>query len=103
MDLGYMDHLAARRLVNLPRVMMRHISYVISIKDHELRLTRENGIWWIGSGDNRRRDDDAPGGRSEERKKKEIRMTLVRKLSLMKRRLRGIGLEMIDFMMLEWR
>ncbi|GAB2280520.1 hypothetical protein Dimus_015146 [Dionaea muscipula] len=97
MDLGYMDHLTARRLVNLPRVMMRHMSYVISIKDHELqygdwltmvfeafgvplvdkkgeepkrydffeetfltmcKLTRENGIWWIGSGENRRRDDD---------------------------------------------
>ncbi|GAB2275502.1 hypothetical protein Dimus_010260 [Dionaea muscipula] len=97
MDLGYMDHLAARRLVNLPRVMMRHMSYVISVKDHELpygdwltmvfeafgvplvdkkgeepkrydffeetfltmcKLTRENGIWWIGSGENRRRDDD---------------------------------------------
>ncbi|GAB2283303.1 hypothetical protein Dimus_017823 [Dionaea muscipula] len=36
MDLTYMDHLMARRLVNLPRVMMRHMSYVISIKDHEL-------------------------------------------------------------------
>ncbi|GAB2272697.1 hypothetical protein Dimus_007517 [Dionaea muscipula] len=86
-----------RRLVNLPRVMMRHMSYVISVKDHELpygdwltmvfeafgvplvdkrgeeskrydffeetfltmcKLTRENGIWWIGSGENRRRDDD---------------------------------------------
>ncbi|GAB2301569.1 hypothetical protein Dimus_035584 [Dionaea muscipula] len=97
MDLGYMDHLIARRLVNLPRVMMRHMSYVISVKDHELpygdwltmvfeafgvplvdkkgeepkrydffeetfltmcMLTRENGIWWIGSGENRRRDDD---------------------------------------------
>ncbi|GAB2276618.1 hypothetical protein Dimus_011336 [Dionaea muscipula] len=22
------------------------------------KLTRENGIWWIGSGENRRRDDD---------------------------------------------
>ncbi|GAB2299773.1 hypothetical protein Dimus_033828 [Dionaea muscipula] len=31
MDLSYMDHLTARRLVNLPRVMMRHMSYVISI------------------------------------------------------------------------
>ncbi|GAB2278902.1 hypothetical protein Dimus_013576 [Dionaea muscipula] len=80
-----------------PRVMMRHMSYVISMKDHELpygdwltlvfeafgvplvikkgeepkkydffeetfltmcKLTRENGIWWIGSGENRRRDDD---------------------------------------------
>ncbi|GAB2281170.1 hypothetical protein Dimus_015773 [Dionaea muscipula] len=62
MDLSYMDHLTARRLVNLPRVMMRHMSYVISRKDHELPyeigLLWENGIWWIGSGENRRRDDD---------------------------------------------
>ncbi|GAB2297762.1 hypothetical protein Dimus_031848, partial [Dionaea muscipula] len=97
MDLSYMDHLTARRLVNLPRVMMRHMSYVISVKDHELpygdwltmvfkafgvplvdkkgeepkrydffedtfltmcKLTRENGVWWIGSGDNRRRDEE---------------------------------------------
>ncbi|GAB2273531.1 hypothetical protein Dimus_008321 [Dionaea muscipula] len=36
MDLTYMDHLMARRLVDLPRVMMRHMSYVISVKDHEL-------------------------------------------------------------------
>ncbi|GAB2270336.1 hypothetical protein Dimus_005240 [Dionaea muscipula] len=106
MDLTYMDHLMARRLVNLPRVMMRHMSYVISMKDHELpygdwltmvfeafgvplvvkkgeepkkydffedtfltmcKLTRENGIWWIGSGENRRRDDvDAPEVEEEE-------------------------------------
>ncbi|GAB2283668.1 hypothetical protein Dimus_018168 [Dionaea muscipula] len=96
-DLTYMDHLMSRRLVNLPRVMIRHMSYVISMKDHELpygdwltmvfeafgvplvdkkgeepkrydffedtfltmcKLTRENGIWWIGSGENKRRDDD---------------------------------------------
>ncbi|GAB2297993.1 hypothetical protein Dimus_032074 [Dionaea muscipula] len=36
MDLIYIDHLTARRLVNLPRVMMRRMSYVISVKDHEL-------------------------------------------------------------------
>ncbi|GAB2275782.1 hypothetical protein Dimus_010533, partial [Dionaea muscipula] len=36
MDLIYMDHLIARRLVNFPRAMMRHMSYVISVKDHEL-------------------------------------------------------------------
>ncbi|GAB2281837.1 hypothetical protein Dimus_016401 [Dionaea muscipula] len=35
LDLTYMDHLMARRLVNPPRVMMRHMSYVISMKDHE--------------------------------------------------------------------
>ncbi|GAB2299446.1 hypothetical protein Dimus_033515 [Dionaea muscipula] len=97
MDLIYMDHLIARRLVNLPRVLMRHMSYVISVKDHELpygdwltmvfkdfgvplvekkgeepkrydyfeetfltmyKLTRENGVWWIGTGENRRRDDE---------------------------------------------
>ncbi|GAB2269075.1 hypothetical protein Dimus_004005, partial [Dionaea muscipula] len=85
------------RLVNLPRVMMRHMSYVISMKDHELpygdwltmvfeafgvplvdkkgeepkrydyfeetfftmcKLTRENGVWWVGTGENRRWDDD---------------------------------------------
>ncbi|GAB2290513.1 hypothetical protein Dimus_024790 [Dionaea muscipula] len=97
LDLTYMDHLMARRLVNPPRVMMRHMSYVISMKDHELpygdwltlvfeafgvplvikkgeepkkydffedtfltmcKPTGEDGIWWIGSGENRRRDDD---------------------------------------------
>ncbi|GAB2272685.1 hypothetical protein Dimus_007507, partial [Dionaea muscipula] len=96
MDLTYMDHLMARRLVNFPRVMMRHMSYVISMKDRELpygdwltmvfeefgvplvdkkgeepkrydyfeetfltmcKLTRENGVWWVGTGENRRRDD----------------------------------------------
>ncbi|GAB2270029.1 hypothetical protein Dimus_004944 [Dionaea muscipula] len=36
MDLIYMDHITSRRLVNLPRVMMRHMSYVISMKDYEL-------------------------------------------------------------------
>ncbi|GAB2279320.1 hypothetical protein Dimus_013963, partial [Dionaea muscipula] len=107
MDLTYMDHLVSRRLVNLPRVMIRHMSYVISMKDHELpygdwltmvfedfgvplvdkkgekpkrydyfeetflimcKLKRENGVWWIGSGENRRRDDeiDAPAEEAEE-------------------------------------
>ncbi|GAB2278553.1 hypothetical protein Dimus_013230, partial [Dionaea muscipula] len=34
MDLTYMDHLMTRRLVNLPRVMMKHVGYEISMKDH---------------------------------------------------------------------
>ncbi|GAB2272813.1 hypothetical protein Dimus_007633, partial [Dionaea muscipula] len=107
MDLTYMDHLISRRLVNLPRVMIRHMSHVISMKDHELpygdwltmvfeafgvplvdkkgeepkrydyfeetfltmcKLTRENGVWWIGTGENRRRDEgfDAPKEEAEE-------------------------------------
>ncbi|GAB2302995.1 hypothetical protein Dimus_036985 [Dionaea muscipula] len=79
MDLIYMDHLIARRLVNLPRVMMRHMSYVISVKDHEL----PDGDWltmvfekfgvplWIGTGENRRRDDDdkVPEEEAEEEEK----------------------------------
>ncbi|GAB2283432.1 hypothetical protein Dimus_017947 [Dionaea muscipula] len=104
LDLTYMDHLMARRLVNTPRVMMRHMSYVISMKDHELpygdwltlvfeafgvplvikkgeepkkydffedtfltmcKLTREDGIWWIGSGENRRRDEEVEAPEEE--------------------------------------
>ncbi|GAB2295216.1 hypothetical protein Dimus_029391 [Dionaea muscipula] len=96
MDLTYMDHLVSGRKINLPRVMMRHMAYVISVKDLELpygdwmsmifdafgvplvdkkgeepkmydyfeetfltmcMLRREDGIWWIGTGENRRRDD----------------------------------------------
>ncbi|GAB2279138.1 hypothetical protein Dimus_013793 [Dionaea muscipula] len=105
LDLTYMNHLMSRRLVNFPRVMIRHMSYVISMKDHELpygdwltmvfeafrvplvdkkgeepkrydyfeetfltmcKLTRENGVWWIGSGENRRRDDDVDAIEEEE-------------------------------------
>ncbi|GAB2285771.1 hypothetical protein Dimus_020208, partial [Dionaea muscipula] len=36
MDLTYMDHLVSGRKINLPRVMMRHMAYVISVKDDEL-------------------------------------------------------------------
>ncbi|GAB2288660.1 hypothetical protein Dimus_022980 [Dionaea muscipula] len=107
MDLTYMDHLVSGRKINLPRVMMRHMAYVISVKDHELpygdwmtmvfeafgvplvdkkgeepkryayfeetfltmcKLRREDGVWWIGSGENRRRYDvvDAPEEEDEE-------------------------------------
>ncbi|GAB2273515.1 hypothetical protein Dimus_008307 [Dionaea muscipula] len=68
MDLIYMNHLTSRRLVNLPRVVMRHMSLVISMKDHELLY----GYWLTmvleafdvplidkqGSGEHRRRDDE---------------------------------------------
>ncbi|GAB2266342.1 hypothetical protein Dimus_001351 [Dionaea muscipula] len=110
MDLTYMDHLVNRRRINLPRVMMRHMAYVISVKDHELpygdwmtmvfeafgvplvnnkgeepkrydyfeetfltmcKLRREDGIWWIGSGDNRRKDDDDDAPEEEAEKEDE--------------------------------
>ncbi|GAB2265657.1 hypothetical protein Dimus_000696 [Dionaea muscipula] len=111
MDLTYMDHLTTRRLVNLPRVMMRHMSYVISVKDHELpygdwltmvfeefgvplvdkqgeepkmydyfkdtflticKVTRENGVWWIGTGENRRRDDEIKAPSKEVHEEEEV-------------------------------
>ncbi|GAB2269115.1 hypothetical protein Dimus_004044, partial [Dionaea muscipula] len=110
MDLTYMDHLMARRLVNLPRVMMRHMSYVISMKDHELpygdllimvfgefgvplvdkkgeepkrydyfeetfltmcKLKRENGVWWVETGENRRRDDEIDAQEEEAEEEEE--------------------------------
>ncbi|GAB2265514.1 hypothetical protein Dimus_000564 [Dionaea muscipula] len=85
MDLTYMDHLMSRRLVNLLRVMIRHMSYVISMKDHELpygdwltMIFEEFGVPLVDkkgeelkrydyfeetfltmwTGENRRRDDD---------------------------------------------
>ncbi|GAB2275681.1 hypothetical protein Dimus_010436 [Dionaea muscipula] len=96
-----------RRLVNLPRVMMRHMSYVISVKDHELPygnwLTmvfeefgvplvdkkgeeptilrrhfsqclsdEENGIWWIGTGENRRRNDEMETPAEEVHQEEEV-------------------------------
>ncbi|GAB2286729.1 hypothetical protein Dimus_021125 [Dionaea muscipula] len=35
------------------------------------KLTRENGVWWVGTGENRRRDDDdaAPEEEAEEEEK----------------------------------
>ncbi|GAB2296839.1 hypothetical protein Dimus_030940 [Dionaea muscipula] len=81
MDLTYMDHLMSRRLVNLPRVMMRHMGYVISMKDHELPY----GDWLTmvfeefdvplvdkkGEEPKRRRDDndEAPEAEAEEEEK----------------------------------
>ncbi|GAB2269102.1 hypothetical protein Dimus_004032 [Dionaea muscipula] len=43
MDLTYMDHLVSGRKINLPRVMMRHMPYVISVKDHELPYAEKKG------------------------------------------------------------
>ncbi|GAB2287559.1 hypothetical protein Dimus_021932 [Dionaea muscipula] len=111
MDLTYMDHLGSGRKINLPRVMMRHMAYVISVKDHELpygdwmttifdgfdvplvdkqgeepkkydyfeetfltmcKLTRENGVWWIGTGENRRRDNEIEAPVEEVHEEKEV-------------------------------
>ncbi|GAB2290074.1 hypothetical protein Dimus_024365, partial [Dionaea muscipula] len=141
MDLTYMDHLMARRLVNLTRVMMRHMSYVISMKDHELpygdwltlvfeafgvplvvkkgeepkrydyfeetfltmcKLTRENGIWWIGKGENRRRDDNvnAPEEEAEEEEERN-KDDFDREVVIDEATTEGNRARMINFMMLK--
>ncbi|GAB2285879.1 hypothetical protein Dimus_020314 [Dionaea muscipula] len=69
MDLIYMDHLIARRLVNLPREFgvplvdkkgeePKRYDYFEETFLTMCKLTRENGVWWIGTGENRRRDDE---------------------------------------------
>ncbi|GAB2275499.1 hypothetical protein Dimus_010257 [Dionaea muscipula] len=56
------------------------------------KLTREDGIWWIGSGENRRRDDDEVAQEEEAKvKMKEIELILIGRRSLMRQLLRGIG------------
>ncbi|GAB2302684.1 hypothetical protein Dimus_036681 [Dionaea muscipula] len=56
MDLTYMDYLSIRRLVNLETFLTM------------CQLKRENGIWWLGTGEHRRRDDeiDAQAANEEE-------------------------------------
>ncbi|GAB2285823.1 hypothetical protein Dimus_020262 [Dionaea muscipula] len=36
MDLTYMDYLLTKKKVNLPRVTIRHMAYVINVANHEL-------------------------------------------------------------------
>ncbi|GAB2266136.1 hypothetical protein Dimus_001158 [Dionaea muscipula] len=36
MDLTYMDYLLSRRKINLPRVIIRHMEYVINVPNHEM-------------------------------------------------------------------
>ncbi|GAB2266025.1 hypothetical protein Dimus_001054 [Dionaea muscipula] len=66
-------------------------------------LTRENGIWWIGSGENRRRDNDVrcSGGRGEKMKMKGIRMILSRKAMIDEATIEGNRGRERSFMMLE--
>ncbi|GAB2286219.1 hypothetical protein Dimus_020643 [Dionaea muscipula] len=84
MDLTYMDHISTRRLVNLPRVMLRHMAYVIPVKDQELSY----GDWLTmvfeafnvhlidkqGEEPKRRRDDeiDAPAEHNQNEEGEEV-------------------------------
>ncbi|GAB2286341.1 hypothetical protein Dimus_020757 [Dionaea muscipula] len=79
MDLTYMDHLISRRLVNLPRLFgvplvdkkgeePKRYDYFEETFLTLCKLTRENGVWWIGTRENRRRDEkvNAPEEEVEE-------------------------------------
>ncbi|GAB2296004.1 hypothetical protein Dimus_030147 [Dionaea muscipula] len=70
MDLTYMDHLMSKRLLTM--VFEEFGVLLVDKKGEEpkrtdyfeetfltmCKLTRENGVWWIRTGENRRRDDD---------------------------------------------
>ncbi|GAB2266503.1 hypothetical protein Dimus_001506 [Dionaea muscipula] len=40
------------------KLLRSHIHGPLDVREKVCKLSRENGIWWIGSGENRRRDDD---------------------------------------------
>ncbi|GAB2270735.1 hypothetical protein Dimus_005605 [Dionaea muscipula] len=83
MDLTYMDHLMARRLAHygfeafdVPLVVKKgeepkRYDYFEETFLTMCKLTRENGIWWIGSGENRRRDNDVDAPEEEAEKEDE--------------------------------
>ncbi|GAB2292296.1 hypothetical protein Dimus_026544 [Dionaea muscipula] len=64
----------------------------------------ENGIWWIGSGENRRRDDDEEAQEEEAEDENEgNRDDFGRKAVIDEATIEGNRARMINFMMLEWR
>ncbi|GAB2283322.1 hypothetical protein Dimus_017840 [Dionaea muscipula] len=58
MDLTYMDHPLSRTFVIKKGEEPKKYDFFEDTFLTMCKLTRENGIWWIGSGENRRRDDD---------------------------------------------
>ncbi|GAB2296101.1 hypothetical protein Dimus_030238 [Dionaea muscipula] len=63
------------------------------------KLTREDGVWWIGSGENRRRDD-APEEEEEEEEERN-KDDFGREVVIDEATIEGNRARMIDFMMLE--
>ncbi|GAB2288589.1 hypothetical protein Dimus_022916, partial [Dionaea muscipula] len=41
------------------------------------RFVRENGVWWIGTGENRRRDNEIEAPIEEEHEEEEVRMQIL--------------------------
>ncbi|GAB2271158.1 hypothetical protein Dimus_006004 [Dionaea muscipula] len=79
MDLICMDHLTARRLMTM---VFETFSVPLVDKQGEepkrydyfeetfvtmCKLKRENGVWWMGTGENRRRDDDVEEVNADEK------------------------------------
>ncbi|GAB2266547.1 hypothetical protein Dimus_001549 [Dionaea muscipula] len=59
-----------RRFTNDDSIMEARRVKSVEMKPFQ-RLTRENGVWWIGSGENRRRDDDVDVPEQEEAQEEE--------------------------------
>ncbi|GAB2281073.1 hypothetical protein Dimus_015682 [Dionaea muscipula] len=56
MDLTYMDYLLSRRKIK--REDTKRYDYFEETFLTMSQLKRENGVWWLGIGENRRRDDE---------------------------------------------
>ncbi|GAB2276474.1 hypothetical protein Dimus_011198, partial [Dionaea muscipula] len=68
------------------------------------KLTRENGIWWIGSGENRRRDNDVDAPEEEAEKEDERNKDdFDREVVIDEATIEGESSSMINFMMLKLR
>ncbi|GAB2290307.1 hypothetical protein Dimus_024585 [Dionaea muscipula] len=66
------------------------------------KLRREDGIWWIGSGENRRRDNDVDAPEEEAEKEDERNKDdFGRKAVIDEATIEGNRARMIDFMMLK--
>ncbi|GAB2276285.1 hypothetical protein Dimus_011017, partial [Dionaea muscipula] len=106
-ELTYMTYMVKKKIMNFPRLIIRHMAHVINTPKHELpyaelltiifkafdipmpeqdekepvetdffkesflnmcELKRNNGVWWLGSGENRRRDEEEVSDLEEESK-----------------------------------
>ncbi|GAB2273202.1 hypothetical protein Dimus_008005 [Dionaea muscipula] len=78
MDLTYMDHLMTMifeefrvPLVDKKGEEPKRYDYFEETFLTMCKLKRENGVWWIGTGENRRRDDDDKASAEEEQEEVE--------------------------------
>ncbi|GAB2279158.1 hypothetical protein Dimus_013813, partial [Dionaea muscipula] len=64
----------------------------------------ENGVWWIGSGENRRRDEEVEAQEEDaEEEEERNKGDFDREVVIDEATIEGNQAQMINFMMLKWR